>query len=336
MEGLARVQGQPANMAAGGLYGKPGVQGETSIAMELEALKKEYQDVTFYLPKDRADSSDLKDLAAGLGKGLHLVISREFLDRMQSSHEEYNTCWEILKKEAARLSGLKGKGTAAGVYLGKDKAAAWNIPAKDQASLKDQAAVPQFFAKADKAAGKKLFTSSASYSVSGHYNKMAAARTDSEVRKVMGDIQQNMARLRMAASFGDEEQQVKARRAVRSLDKLLRRGSRKIRHLKRERMKQYQIKKAQKQKEEQESRELEQELKRMRRAGKGRDNALVHEGMADDASIRSYRRYRLAHEAYGQTVLAGDMPELSAQAMPVMPGQEISPGDVMISSEYSF
>lgn len=147
------------------------------------------------------------------------------------------------------------------------------------------------------------------------YGKMASARSTAQVQQVMGDIQQSIIRLKTAAVYGDDEQRVKAARAVRSLQQLLGRGGRKLRRLNREKLKQCAQKKAQKQREERKSRRLKLELKRMRSAGKGSDYTLVQEGMADEAYIRGYRRYRMARDAYGQPV-----PGTGNMTAPVLPG----------------
>ena len=180
-----------------------------------------------------------------------------------------------------------------------------------------------------------------SYNVSDQYRKMASARSSGQVQQVMGDIQRNIVRLKMASVYGDDEQRVKANRAVRSLQKLLGRGGRKVRRLNREKLKQCAKKKALEQNEEKKSRKLELELKRMRSARKGSDHALVKEGMADEAYIRGYRRYRGIRDDYGPVPMAGEI------GVPVMPGGMdvcgagetgggIKPGDIVVSGESTF
>ena len=198
-------------------------------------------------------------------------------------------------------------------------------------------------------AGVIQVSTQSSFQVSKQYGKMASARSTAQVQQVMGDIQQSIIRLKTAAVYGDDEQRVKAARAVRSLQKLLGRGGRKLRRLNREKLKQCAQKKAQKQREERKSRRLKLELKRMRSAGKGSDYTLVQEGMADEAYIRGYRRYRMARDAYGQPV-----PGTGNMTAPVLPGGmgngtdsgvgsgvaaesggEIIQGEVVVSSDSS-
>ena len=103
-------------------------------------------------------------------------------------------------------------------------------------------------------AGVIQVSTQSSFQVSKQYGKMASARSTAQVQQVMGDIQQSIIRLKTAAVYGDDEQRVKAARAVRSLQKLLGRGGRKLRRLNREKLKQCAQKKAQKQREERKSR----------------------------------------------------------------------------------
>ena len=71
------------------------------------------------------------------------------------------------------------------------------------------------------------------------------------------------------------------------------------------------------------------------------DHALVKEGMADEAYIRGYRRYRGIGDDYGPVPMAGEI------GVPVMPGGMdvcgagetgggINPGDVVVSGESTF
>ena len=309
-----------------------------------------------------AEEGDRANLAAGLGEGLHLVISREFLDRMQGSRDGFDTCSRVLAQKVSELAakagneaswGAAGHGAAMGVFLGKDYSWSWAAAARehdqsaDKRPLEDMLAADQAKVVGDMMGGSSGNTGAVrvicrkSYNVSDQYRKMASARSSGQVQQVMGDIQRNIVRLKMASVYGDDEQRVKANRAVRSLQKLLGRGGRKVRRLNREKLKQCAKKKALEQNEEKKSRKLELELKRMRSARKGSDHALVKEGMADEAYIRGYRRYRGIRDDYGPVPMAGEI------GVPVMPGGMdvcgagetgggINPGDIVVSGESTF
>ena len=324
----------------------------------IEELKQRYPGITIWV----AEEGDRANLAAGLGEGLHLVISREFLDRMQGSRDGFDTCSRVLAQKVSELAakagneaswGGAGHGAAMGGFLGKDYSWSWaaaareHDPSADKRPFEDMLAADQAKVMGDMMGGSSGNTGAVrvicrkSYNVSDQYRKMASARSSGQVQQVMGDIQRNIVRLKMASVYGDDEQRVKANRAVRSLQKLLGRGGRKIRRLNREKLKQCAKKKALERNEEKKSRKLELELKRMRSARKGSDHALVKEGMADEAYIRGYRRYRGIGDDYGPVPMAGEI------GVPVMPGGMdvcgagetgggINPGDVVVSGESTF
>ena len=324
----------------------------------IEELKQRYPGITIWV----AEEGDRANLAAGLGEGLHLVISREFLDRMQGSRDGFDTCSRVLAQKVSELAakagneaswGAAGHGAAMGVFLGKDYSWSWAAAARehdqsaDKRPLEDMLAADQAKVVGDMMGGSSGNTGAVrvicrkSYNVSDQYRKMASARSSGQVQQVMGDIQRNIVRLKMASVYGDDEQRVKANRAVRSLQKLLGRGGRKVRRLNREKLKQCAKKKALEQNEEKKSRKLELELKRMRSARKGSDHALVKEGMADEAYIRGYRRHRGIRDDYGPVPMAGEI------GVPVMPGGMdvcgagetgggINPGDIVVSGESTF
>ncbi|MFR6346651.1 MAG: hypothetical protein ACLUN9_07760 [Enterocloster aldenensis] len=325
----------------------------------IEELKQRYPGITIWAAEEEGDRANL---AAGLGEGLHLVISREFLDRMQGSRDGFDTCSRVLAQKVSELAakagneaswGAAGHGAAMGVFLGKDYSWSWAAAARehdqsaDKRPLEDMLAADQAKVVGDMMGGSSGNTGAVrvicrkSYNVSDQYRKMASARSSGQVQQVMGDIQRNIVRLKMASVYGDDEQRVKANRAVRSLQKLLGRGGRKVRRLNREKLKQCAKKKALERNEEKKSRKLELELKRMRSARKGSDHALVKEGMADEAYIRGYRRYRGIRDDYGPVPMAGEI------GVPVMPGGMdvcgagetgggINPGDIVVSGESTF
>lgn len=301
----------------------------------IEKVKQYYPGIEFHISGSGKDMN-LAGIAADFGKGMHIVITEEFLARMQSSREEFGKCARVLVSEAAKLLKRAGSGEGLGVFLKKDKAAAWTASAKERETV-----LPAIKSvkKDNTAAGNPQLkvSSSASASVSGYYKKMASARSRDQVLQVMSDIQKNIMNLKMAALCGDDEQRAKASRAVHSLQKLFGRGSRKIGRLNRENLKQAAYKKAEKQREEEKRRELELELKKMRSARKSADCSMLQEGAADESYIRSYRRCRGLYDAFTQPALTGDMAEMPETGVPAgMGGADFTPADISFSGEYSF
>ena len=100
-----------------------------------------------------------------------------------------------------------------------------------------------------------------------------------QVQEAVWDIYRSISNLKRAAACGDDQQRVKASRALRSLQKLLGRSGRKMRKLERERLKAQEQKKAEKEHQDKRAFRLKQEKRRMRSARLGSDACLVKEGM---------------------------------------------------------
>lgn len=116
---------------------------------------------------------------------------------------------------------------------------------------------------------------SVSLNVSSHFSRVARARTKGQVQEAVWDIYRSISNLKRAAACGDDQQRVKASRALRSLQKLLGRSGRKMRKLERERLKAQEQKKAEKEHQDKRAFRLKQEKRRMRSARLGSDACLV-------------------------------------------------------------
>ena len=110
----------------------------------IEELKQRYPGITIWAAEEEGDRANL---AAGLGEGLHLVISREFLDRMQGSRDGFDTCSRVLAQKVSELAakagneaswGAAGHGAAMGVFLGKDYSWAWAAAAREHDQSADK------------------------------------------------------------------------------------------------------------------------------------------------------------------------------------------------------
>ncbi len=156
---------------------------------------------------------------------------------------------------------------------------------------------------------------------------------------MLGDVHRSIGNLRLAACFGDEEERTKADRAIRSLQKLLARGSRKIRRLDRESSLKLQKKHAEKARKEKKVLQIRLEMKKRRAARYGADYSLVREGLADTCYIlgtgkhRSWEEERAAQEIAGAGGIGDGMGSMGGDG-----GGEgaIDASDVVISDGGSF
>ncbi|MCD7992277.1 MAG: hypothetical protein LUK37_11095 [Clostridia bacterium] len=261
---------------------------ENAVHM-LEQLKKQYPDIVFHLA-DGKDAEDLAGLAVRAGTGIHLYLSREFVERMGSSREEFGQCYSELVSVAGKLWANRGQTRALGAFLGENGVSYWFV--KDKADKEVVPAVSHSAVEETPSAGSDpRMRVIVSLNVSNHFSRVARARTKGQVQEAMWDIHRSISNLKRAAACGDDQQRVKASRALRSLQKLLGRGGRKMRKLDREQLKLQEQKKAEKKQQAKRALRLKQEQKRMRSARLGADACLVKEGHGDDFYIQSYRQY---------------------------------------------
>lgn len=280
---------------------------QEQAGLMLEQLKKQYPGITFHMAQ--GEDCDLSGLAVKAGSGMHLYLTQAFMERMGSSREEAGRCLAALSAAAERLKAGQNGNISSGAYLGEDEAAYWAVPGESQA----EALTPMVKDSQEEGRARSQdyrVSASLSLNVSSQFSRLARARSRGQVREAMWDVHRCISNLKMAAVYGDQDQRVKASRAIRSLQKLLGRGGRKLRRLDREQLKQQAQKKAEKNHKEHRARRLKQELKQMRSGRLGSDCSLVKEGMADEAYIHACRRYREARDEYGRQSLAGDIPGL--------------------------
>ncbi len=114
------------------------------------------------------------------------------------------------------------------------------------------------------------------------YARLAGASSKAQVRSAMSEARRSIGSLQMAASMGETmKERNKARAAISSLQKLLLRGSRKIRRLNEEELVRLRKKRAVKKKKEE---QLRLELQKKRNARYMADRAILMEGHLDDVN----------------------------------------------------
>lgn len=322
----------------------PGINWNGGIKKVIDDLKEQYPSIHVEIDS-RERGSQLSGLASELGRGTHLVISQSFLERMGSSAEEFGRCSSVLAGIAKQLSSQTADCQASGAYVGKSGAEFWTVSRKPEEDGKNQKGLSGFTGFSDMTSEKntlssKLMSKSTVISVSRHYSKLAGARSKGQVRTVMEDVQRSISSLQMTAAFGDEEEKVKASRALKSLRKLLSRGSRKISLLNKEELAALKKKRAEKRQAEKKAEQARLELKKRRAARSGSDHGLVLEGMADEAYIRGYRHYRQLKDTYEDVQMPVSLPGAgtagAAGESVSTSGGDIKTADVTVSGAISF
>lgn len=305
----------------------------------INKIKQLYPNINITMAGAESGKNSGKE-AALLGKGKHIVISKEFIERMTSSRDEFGKCCAALSGAAKQLAGQNGGNFSSGVYLRKDQAVFWSVSGRENQEQKKETLYSMMKKKEDEVNPMKKFSrlsATTTVSTSGNYSKVAGAKNKSQVQQAMGDVQRDIGSLKMVACFGDSEEQVKARRAIKSLQKLLARGSRKIQRMNKEQLKQSAQKRAHKEMQRRKEEQIRLELKKMQTSRKCADHALIKEGKADEAYIRGYRQYKKVSSLYQEALWAemASIPGENILAGDIAAGN-IQPGDFSVTDTFSF
>lgn len=317
------------------------------IESELAALRHYFPHLNI-VSIDELSRDELSEMAASLGGGNHLLISQSFLERMGSSQADYLICQQMLSAACQQLGAAGDKAAGNGAYLGEKELIYWTAQPKENvdplALLKAQQKQTETLleklyglsgTKQNSQADFRLSVSSRNFGTTAHYSRLANAHSRSAVQTVMSEAHRSMASLRMVAALGSTEEQVKARRTLRSLNKLLARGQRKMKRLDQETLTKMRKRRAeQQQKQQQEIQRLKQELEAQKLSRRIADGMLRQEGLRDIPTFTRHRRY--VAEDY-ERILDMSMPvAMDMPAVSVGEGAEFAAADVTLSTSVSF
>ncbi|MFT4106178.1 MAG: hypothetical protein QM657_10495 [Lacrimispora sp.] len=314
------------------------------IKKTIDQLKAQYPSLHIVID-EKESAGSLNRLAAELGSGTHLVISSKFLARMGSSPEEFARCSSVLTGTAMQLAKGSANGRASGAYVGQSAVSSWRTQAEPEASVNGQTAVRSFLehsGKLDKTSDTKNSavkknTKKSMISVSRHYTGMAAARSKGQVQAVMANIQRSIGDLQMTAVYGEDEERVKAGRALRSLKKLLSKGGRKLRRLNQEELAAIRKRNAEKQQEKRKAEQARLEKEQHQRGRSSSDRALEMEGRSEESYVRGYRHYRQLKEEF--EIRTADNINTAPAGTPVdggFSGAEERGGQIVVTDTVSF
>ncbi len=322
----------------------PGMNSTGGIMKVIDRLKEQYPSIHVEID-NKERNGQLSGLASELGTGTHLVISQSFLERMGSSTEEFGRCSSVLAGIAKQLFCQTADCQASGAYVDQSGAEFWTVGNRQEEGREKQKSLSGFSGLSDMISEKntissKLMSRSTVISVSRHYSRLAGARNKGQVRTVMEDVQRSISSLQMTAAFGDDEEKVKASRALKSLRKLLARGSRKISRLNKEELATLKKKRAEKKQAVKQAEQARIEIKKKRASRSGSDHRLVLEGLADEAYIRGYRHYRQLNDSQEGIQMPGFLPAdgtagAAEISIPAADG-DIKTADVTVSGTISF
>ena len=272
----------------------------------LEQLKKNFPGLSFEIVPD-SDLDNLKETAASLGRGNHLLISESFLKRMGSSEKDFQACKSMLLASTLLLAENK----ASGVFLSEKQATSWTIKEKEKEAAKDPetgtlAKMLESLKEAQNNSKIKV-SSNVSYETGELYRKLARAGDKVLVQSVVSETYQNMGALRLIACMGEDKERAKAQKAIRSLEKLVARSRQKMRQLDKEELLKLKRKRAIKRQEEAKLKEIQQELKKLQTKKARLNKKLLEEGDAADREIQRLKQH-LAYADNNQLFSAASAP----------------------------
>lgn len=267
------------------------VSKDERIQKLLDKLKKNFPGITFEVVPD-SGSWNLKEKAASLGQGKHILLSESFLARMGSSDKDFETCKTVLLSSVLLLS----ENHAAGVFLGEKQAVSWKIEGKEDPMDTEKETLAKMLeslkeAKSGSSQKIKVSAGNVSFETGELYRKLARAGDKALIQDVMSETYRNMANLRIIACLGEEKDRAKAQRAIRSLQKLVVRSRQKMRHVDQESLLKLKRQRAIKRQEEAKAREIQKELKKVQTKKMRLNKKIMEEGDAADREIRRLKNY---------------------------------------------
>ena len=313
----------------------------SSFLQLLDQLHHQYPDIHIMIEKPAAeDERDiLADALGEMGDGYSLILSREFMESLHAGKESYDCKTKALFACMQKLSGLPG---ATGVWFEEDKAVFWaNIPAKEKTGQIMQTQENQgesWISKmlpspAEQETQKLRLNASSSYQTASSYARMSQAKNKMAVQTVMQQTRRDIVSLKLISVFGDDKEQAKAKAAIRSLQKLLLRGNKKIKKFSEEEMSRRRMKQAAEKKQYEKEIQSRLELKRQKTSRSIFDSILQKEGQLEELnSVPVYRRNRLRIEVPPPPQIAA----IDSAKAAVFPDTAAFPAEIRITDIISF
>ncbi len=304
-----------------------------AVIEELATLQKDFSKVHIVIGEG-IGQDDLAEAAAGLGGGKHLIISKEWLEMMGADAESFEKGKTILRQVLTQLSKDSEGVLAQGAYIGENEVRVWAVmepvaeqEEKDDPYAEEKRVIEQMKKMTEEMKNAKnkshIKVSASAFSVSGIYSRLAGAKSKGQVQAAMGEARRSMASLRTVVSLGSQKEAAKARAAINSVQKVLVRGSRKIRRLNEEELTRIKKKRATEKKKRE---KLRAELLKKRNSRRIADRGIAMEGHLADANHAMQFRNRDEEERYMDY-----SPFAAAASVPEMPVDTIAAGTNMSS-----
>lgn len=300
---------------------------EQAFQKILEQLKRQYPKIQIVVeqPVSGETSDILSRVLDKMGEGAVVVLSDEFMAGLHAGKESYERKTKALIECMRKLADM---GTSSGVWLEEDQAVFWKKNDENPFKWKgnnnqDAQFLSQLPSPAEAEVKKFRLSATSSYHIAWAYSLLARAKTRPMVQNAMQEARRSIASLKLITAFGSEEEQMKARAAIRSLQKLILRGNRKLRRFTEEALTETRRKRAVERRQEEKALKEELELRRQRKSRAIGDGAIYKEGQLESLNMPEYykshpgrkKRYDVRYDAEAALTVPAMPPPLPGGGM---------------------
>ena len=210
--------------------------------LTLKNLKNTYKNINIYIG-DFNSHNDIKNFAANSSNGKNLIISSEFLKKMESNSESYNNGKFVLEEVLKQLSNDLNNFDSIGAYIDEKGITFWNSYKKDKKETISNSsndimleAMKNMQQDIDDMKNKlKIMKSKSVFNAPVEvYSKLAQARTVTEVKGVISNTRYRISKLKSMLRSCEENEIKKIKAAINQMEKAITRSYRKIRDLSQE------------------------------------------------------------------------------------------------------
>ena len=308
-----------------------------AFAEFLSQLQQAYPDVRIITETSAADAERdiLAEALQSHEDGYLLIISKEFMESLHAGKESYERKTNAL---LACIKKLVAYREPTGLWLEDDRAVFWqtapNRPAAAGQTPAQPAAlqVSQMLPSAPKRNEPKVKLGTASpYRTAASYARMAQARNKAAVQTVMQQTQRDIALLKLMSVYAGDKDRQKAKAAIRSLQKLLLRGNKKIAKFNDEQMTQLRMKRAHKKAQQEKELQAALELKRQKKSRAVFDGVIRKEGQLEQLNGRPlYHKHKwLTERDTAAKILP--LPSFCPTSAPLPAAAEFSAAEVTVT-----
>lgn len=252
--------------------------------LTIESLKNSYKDINIVL--GNLSDKELLEEYAKLSNGKNLIISSDFIQKMQSSAESYEKGKTILEQVLNQLSQNNIDFKSIGAYVDEKGVTYWSSYEKPKFDEDEQKinrlieTMKQMEKQMQEIKDKfKVKINSSIYNSPAEvYAKLAQASTIPDVKGVVSTAEHNIYVLKSALGTCDKKDRNKIRAAIAQLEKAVGRAAGKVKDLTNEGNMKAQQKKAKMLNEEKKAERIRIELERQKTMRHSRERAQIEEG----------------------------------------------------------